>query len=76
MRPVVNGLKEVYRSRMAFIEKDFYTPTNAELVKKYGVRGHPTIVVTDARGTQIANLPGVVSADQLATAIRKAVGDS
>ncbi len=60
MQPVVNGLKEQYKTSIKFADLDFYDPANRPLVQQFRVGGHPTFVLTNGQGQAVKVWVGVV----------------
>lgn len=76
MRPVVNGLKQKYASKLKFINLDFDDKANEPLEQKFKVIGHPTFVLADGQGNLIKRWVGVVAAEELERDLKLLVGVS
>jgi thioredoxin-related protein len=69
MLPVVRELEAEYADRVGVQIVDYYAGDNRPLLSRYGVRGHPTILVLGRDGTPSELLRGVVPKEQLVALI-------
>lgn len=73
MHPVVSGLDEKYRERVAVAGIDYYADENAAIVREHRVVGHPTFVVLAPDGEVTGQFVGGTPAEALEAAIVKAL---
>lgn len=76
MRPVVNGLKQKYGSKLKFINLDFDDKANESLEQKFKVNGHPTFLITDGQGNLVKRWVGVVAGEEMERDLQLLVGPS
>jgi len=70
MQPIVNGLQTEYNDRMLFERIDANSDVGQQRMRDYGLRGHPSYVITDAEGGVLWSATGQLPAELLRTQIR------
>ncbi len=65
----MSDLERRYQGKVKVIRINIDDPQAQAALKKYDVRGTPTIVVLDARGRVVANVPGFPGEAALARAL-------
>ena len=58
MMPIVDGLEEEFKGKVAVSRLNAAEPENARLQTRYGVRGHPSFVFLDGRGRIVVSFLG------------------
>lgn len=61
MKPVVNGLEEVYGDRIAFQRYNIASPEGEAWASQYALRGHPAFLLIDDQGEESWRYVGVVA---------------
>lgn len=56
--PIVDGLEEEFKGKVAVSRLDAAQPENARLQRQYGVRGHPSFVFLDMDGQIVVSFLG------------------
>ncbi len=65
MQPIVYGLEEEFGDTVTFIELDAATTDGQEQLRAYGLRGHPSYVITTAAGELLWSMTGQLTAETL-----------
>jgi len=73
MAPIVDGLEEEYGGRVAFQRMNLDEQAGRLAAQTYRARGHPAIVVLDARGKVVWSRVGVQSVEDVASALDNAL---
>jgi thioredoxin-like negative regulator of GroEL len=73
MAPIVDGLEEEYGRRVAFQRLNVDEHNGRLAAQTYRVRGHPAIVMLDARGKVVWSRVGVQSVEDVASALDSAL---
>ncbi len=63
MRPVVNGLAEIYGDAVDFRSYNIASDEGQAWADRYGLRGHPAYVLLDAGGDESWRAVGVVAGE-------------
>jgi len=74
MRPSVRRLEEAYSGRVDFHLLNVDQMSTRDLALQYGISAIPHIVLLDAGGAVVQELPGYQTEEQLQTAVRSLVG--
>lgn len=61
MKPVVNGLEEVYGDRIAFRRYNIASSEGEAWASKYSLRGHPAFLLLNTQGEESWRYVGVVT---------------
>jgi thioredoxin-like negative regulator of GroEL len=69
MAPIVDGLEAEYGDQVVFKRMNVNEADGNAAAQAYGVRGHPAIVVLDARGEVIWSRVGVQPREAVAEAL-------
>jgi len=73
MAPIVDGLEEEYGRRVAFQRLNVDEENGRAAAQTYRMRGHPAIVMLDARGKVVWSRVGVQSVEDVASALDSAL---
>jgi thioredoxin-like negative regulator of GroEL len=73
MAPIVDGLEAEYGNRVAFLRLNADEDDGRAAAQTYRVRGHPAIVVINARGDVVWSRVGVQPRDVVAGALESAL---
>jgi thiol-disulfide isomerase/thioredoxin len=73
MRPVVDRLEENYAGRVTFAPMNVDTDEGQVAMRKYGVTGTPTLLITNANGTVLFRRSGGTTYALLKEAIETAL---
>ncbi len=65
MQPIVNGLQEEFRGRLAFEQVDANTEEGQARLRAYRLRGHPSYAIVDPSGKVLWSFSGQVSKENL-----------
>ena len=57
----MNGLEQDYSAQIAFDKIDANTEAGRMLLRKYGLRGHPSYVIVDSQGNRLWSASGVIA---------------
>ena len=58
MNPIVDGIKQKYKSQIGVVYVSVDQPDGKELAREYGVIGTPTFLLLDSEGVQVSILRG------------------
>ena len=72
MAPVVHGLEQMYGDQIDFVYLDIDDPRNDELKRQFGHRTQPLFFLLDGSGEIRQQWVGMVSAEELETALQSA----
>ncbi len=70
MTPIVNGLEAEFSGEINVLRLNAAEPDNDQLMREYGLRGHPSFVVLDDTGRVAQTFFGPQTAAQFRTAIQ------
>jgi hypothetical protein len=73
MMPIVDGLEEEYRQRMAFLRLDADNDGRDAFVA-FSLRGHPSYVIIDTEGSVLWKSVGKLPLSELEGTIQRAIG--
>ncbi len=73
MRPVVDRLEEVYADRVKFVPMNIDTDAGQAAMRKYGITGTPTLLITNANGAVLFRRSGGTTYALLKEAIETAL---
>jgi thioredoxin-related protein len=68
-KPVVDRLAKQVQDRAGFISVNVATPTGLDIVRMYGVRATPTLLVFDGEGRVVYSHVGVPDPSAVAKAV-------
>jgi thiol:disulfide interchange protein len=74
MRPIVDGLEQEYRDRIAFRRLNATDAAGRQVFDRYQLRGHPSYVILGPDGTERWKFTGQTTRGVLDEAIRQALG--
>ena len=74
MAPIVDGLETQYRGMLTFERKDAATREGEDLLRRYGLRGHPSYAIVAASGEVLWTATGQKSAQELQVEIAALLG--
>lgn len=75
MAPIVDGLETQYAGLLTFERRDAATRDGEALLRRYGLRGHPSYAIVAASGEALWTATGQKSAQELQAEIASLVGD-
>ncbi|HRW03528.1 MAG TPA: hypothetical protein P5121_00450 [Caldilineaceae bacterium] len=61
MKPVVNGLEQVYGDQIAFRRYNIASPEGEAWASQYSLRGHPAFLLLNTQGEESWRYVGVVA---------------
>ncbi len=73
MQPIVNGLQSDYKGQLVFEQIDANQEIGQQRLREYGLRGHPSYVIIDAKGAVLWSGTGQLPADLLQAQLQAAV---
>ena len=73
MRPIVGRLEEEYADRVQFVPMNVDTSEGQSAMRKYGVTGTPTLLITNSNGAVLFRRSGGTSYSLLKDAIETAL---
>jgi len=73
MQPIVNGLQAEYKGRLVFEQIDANQEIGRQRLHTYGLRGHPSYVIVDVKGSVLWSATGQLPADLLRAQLQAAV---
>ena len=75
MAPIVDGLETQYAGLLTFERKDAATRDGEALLRRYGLRGHPSYAIVGASGEVLWRATGQKSAQELQRGIAELLGN-
>lgn len=73
MTPIVHGLQEEFADQVEVQLLDVSLPENEAIQQQYNLRGHPTMVLINAKGEKVQQFFGVVDEIKLRTALKELI---
>ncbi len=73
MQPIVNGFQTEYKGQLVFEQIDANQEIGQQRLRAYGLRGHPSYVIIDARGAILWSATGQLPAEILRAQLQAAV---
>ena len=71
MLPIVNGLEAEFAGQTAFETYDANTEEGQDLIRAYGLRGHPSYIIVDRNGDRLWSFSGRMSDTALRDQIKR-----
>jgi len=69
-KPVVDRIEQELADEATVLRLDARSDVGSEAIKRYGIRGLPTLIVVDGCGKAVASYGGVPNADKIAEVVR------
>ncbi|MBP8107671.1 MAG: hypothetical protein KAZ38_08655 [Caldilineaceae bacterium] len=73
MLPIVNGLETDYKGQLAFEQIDANQEIGQQRMRDYGLRGHPSYVIIDAKGAILWSATGQLPEEMIRAQLQAAV---
>lgn len=70
MHPIVDGIESQYAPTISVYRLDYNNPTDQRIAHAYAVRSHPVLLVIDQSGTQVSRWSGIVTEEEIVSALR------
>jgi thioredoxin-like negative regulator of GroEL len=74
MAPIVNGLEKEFAGEAAVLQLDANEAANANLLQRYGLRGHPAFAIVDRDGRLAETFIGPQSEETLRASLTATLG--